>query len=329
MKQMEKITLNYPLFDGEKIIENTSVTLENGTITAVEASDAIDTTHFLMPALIDAHTHITTREHVTAMLKNGVAAACDVAAPASLIESASPFRIVSSAGMTMGTLNGKAYVKKAIQAGAAYIKVLLMEPNLMPKCALKEICQTAHENNLKVAVHAVSVKAVQMCVDCGADILIHVPMKQVFPEQLAIAISEKGIVLAPTLVMMEAFAHSDRNGYKPEHFKNAEDAVRLLHKHGVTILAATDANIGSFAPGVPYGTSLHREMKLLEQAGMSPIEILASATGNIAKTFGMDDLGMIASGKKAALLLLEGRPDQNITDTTKIKQIWIDGQPIL
>lgn len=66
--------------------------------------------------------------------------------------------------------------------------------------------------------------------------------------------------------MMETFANSGRNGYLPEHYQNAENAVRTLHKCGVTILAATDANIGSFAPAVEYGTSMYREMELLCKA---------------------------------------------------------------
>lgn len=325
----KKHTLNYPLFDGEKVIENASVVLENDMIIAVNESENVDTNHFLMPGLIDAHTHINTAKQIKAMLANGVTAACDVAASALLVESSKQFMIVSSAGMTMGTLNGKTYVKKAIQAGAAYIKVLLMEPTLMPKGILKDICQTAHENGIKVAVHATSVKAVHMSVDCGADILIHVPMKEVFPEELAKTIAQKGIAVAPTLVMMKTFAHSHRNGYKPEHFKNAEYAVRLLHKYGVQLLAATDANDGTYSLAVAYGTSLHYEMELLVRAGMTPIEVLTSATSNVTKVFGIDRLGMIAAGKKAVLLLIEGRPDKNITDTKKIKQIWIDGQPIL
>lgn len=40
------------------------------------------------------------------------------------------FEIVSSAGMTMGTLNGKSYVEKAKANGASYIKVLLMDPRV-------------------------------------------------------------------------------------------------------------------------------------------------------------------------------------------------------
>lgn len=306
-----------------------SVVVENGMITAINESRNADSHCFLLPGLIDAHTHMGTEVQVAEMLKNGVVATCDVAASPSLVEQSKFFKIFSSAGMTFGTLSGKSYVKKAIRNGAAYIKVLLFEPNLMPKGSLKEICATAHENGKKVAVHATSVKTVQMAVDCGADILLHVPIKEEYPLELAQKIATKGIVVAPTLVMMQTFANSGRNGYKPENFQNAKNAVRLLRKCGVTILAATDANDGSFSLPVAYGSALHTEMLLLSQCGMTEREVLASATSEIAKVFGIKNLGSIAVGQNATFVLVDGRPDKHIADTRNVKHMWIDGQQIL
>ena len=74
---------------------------------------------------------------------------------------------------------------------------------------------------------------------------------------------------------------------------------------------------------------MQREMELLVKSGMTPTEVCASATSKTAEVFGINDFGMIEKGKKAVLLLIEGRSDETITDTTKIKQIWIDGKPIL
>lgn len=329
MKFAAQTVLNYPLFDGEKVIENASVSIENGIITHIGRTENVDTSCFLMSGLIDAHTHINTISQTETMVRNGIVAACDVAASDSLIKSLKCFTIISSAGMTMGTLNGKCYVNKAIENGAKYIKVLLMEPNLMLKSVLKDICNTAHENGIKVAIHAVSVKAVKMSVDCGVDILIHVPMKDKFPKELAEIIASKGIAVAPTLVMMKAFSESNRNGYKTEHYKNAENAVKLLYECGAEILVATDSNDGSYAPLVEYGVSMHKEMELLVNAGLTPCEVLSGATNRVAETFDISDIGIVDEGKRADLLLIEGRPDKNITDISKIKQIWINGEPIL
>lgn len=323
---MSKIILNYPLFDGKTIIENASVVVEDGMITAVKEAESVDSRYLLMPGLIDAHTHMTSTCQISDMLKHGVVATCDVCAPSELVSNSEEFMIISSAGMTMGTLNGKGYVKKAVESGAKYIKVLMFEPNLMPKAALKSICTSAHGSNLKVAVHATSIKAEKIALECGADILLHVPMKEELPESLAMEIAECGISVAPTLVMMEAFSNSGRNGYLPEHYKNAENAVRTLHKSGVKLLAATDANNGSFAPAVAYGSSMYREAELLCKAGLTPAEVLTAATSSVCEVFDIDGLGFATAGKKATLVLVDGRPDKDITDIKNIKQIWIDGK---
>lgn len=323
---MSRMILNYPLFDGEKFLEKASVTLEDGVITAVAEAESVDSRYLLMPGLIDAHTHMTSACQLPAMLESGIVATCDVCAPRELVANSKALTIISSAGMTVGTLNGRGYVKKAIENGARYIKILLFEPNLMPKAALKSICTSAHGSNLKVAVHATSVKAERVAIECGADILLHVPMREELPESLAREIAEGGIAVAPTLVMMEAFSHSGRNGYLPKHYKNAENAVRTLHQCGVTLLAATDANDGNFAPAVAYGSSLHREAELLCKAGLSSAEVLASATSRICEVFGIDGLGSVAVGKKATLLLIDGRPDRDITAIKNVRQIWIDGE---
>lgn len=78
-----------------------------------------------------------------------------------------------------------------------------------------------------------------------------------------------------------------------------------------------------------YGTSLHRELELWVEAGVTPIDALAAATSKVAEVFGIDGFGTIEEGKRAVLILIEGRTEKEITDTTKIKQIWIDGKPIL
>ena len=96
---------------------------------------------------------------------------------------------------------------------ARYIKVLLFNPLSIGKPALCGIVKAAHSIGLKVAVHATQIAAVRQAVDAGADILLHVPMKEEYPPELAETIAGKGIAVAPTLVMIETFANSYRNGY--------------------------------------------------------------------------------------------------------------------
>ena len=196
------------------------------------------------------------------------------------------------------------------------------------KTALRGIVRAAHEKKLKVAVHATETATVRQAVDAGADILLHVPMKEPFPAELAKDIAEKKVAVAPTLVMMESFSRCGQFGYKESDYPNAEAAVSLLHDYGVTILTATDANSGGFVPAVAHGASIHREMKLLVKAGLTPLEALQGASAKAAVAFGIEKAGRIAPGWPATMVLVEGRPDREITDTAKIKKVWVRGCPL-
>lgn len=97
-----------------------------------------------------------------------------------------------------------------------------------------------------------------------------------------------------------------------------------------TVANASERYSGSdAAPGAPgsvFGVNLHIEMYLLaEKAGMPTQEVLRGATSLTADLFGWNDRGRIAEGLKADLLLVEGNPLSNITDTLNIKGIWRDG----
>jgi Amidohydrolase family len=106
---------------------------------------------------------------------------------------------------------------------------------------------------------------------------------------------------------------------------NALDAklVVLLHKAGVRLLAGTDDVTSYCLPG--FG--LHDELALLVQAGLSPGEALRTATLNPAEFLGREkELGSIAVGKRADLVLLERNPMDDIRNTTSIWGVIRDGQ---
>ena len=99
-------------------------------------------------------------------------------------------------------------------------------------------------------------------------------------------------------------------------------SLMAFHRAGLPILAGSD----SPNAGTTIGASLHLEMQLLVEAGMSPIDALRAATSAPAKAFGLQDRGRIAEGLTADLLLVDGKPDQNITDTRRISMIWKAGK---
>lgn len=63
----------------------------------------------------------------------------------------------------------------------------------------------------------------------------------------------------------------------------------------------------------------------MHEAGFTPQEALRAVTSLNAKRFGLHDRGLIAQGRKADLVLIEGNPLENIRDTLNLKAIWRDG----
>ncbi len=96
------------------------------------------------------------------------------------------------------------------------------------------------------------------------------------------------------------------------------EMVRLLHEAGVAILAGTDQ--------APDGASLHRELELLVEAGLSPAEAIVAATSRPTAFLGLIvEVGTVEVGKQADLVLLDGDPLADITNTRRIAAVVIGG----
>jgi hypothetical protein len=91
---------------------------------------------------------------------------------------------------------------------------------------------------------------------------------------------------------------------------------------GARLLIGTDAmNTGT----IP-GTSAHDELALLVAAGLTPYEALRAATANAGDFLGMRTVGTIAVGKRADLLLLDGNPLENVSNTRRITGVMLRGR---
>lgn len=329
--------LSCTVFDGKEVWEASTVVIKDGVITeeTVLKKGMADSEYFLMPGLIDAHAHLTSPYQMELLVKNGVTTVCDVSASKELQNAYDALNVWSSrTSVWMDVDDADAFVQNTIAQGGKYIKVVadlpqIMGGGIMEKTVLEEIVRCAHENNLKVAVHAISVDGVQMAVDAGVDLLIHIPIGETFPQGLAEQIAQKDIAVMPTMAMMQAFANSPLYGYKKTDYDDAKEAVALLHSLDVPILAATDSSDSFFVPQLKHGETIHKELELLVDAGLTPLEVLQGATTKPVEAFGISEAGVIAPGMKATMVLVEGRPDQKITDSTKIVQIWVNGKPIL
>jgi imidazolonepropionase-like amidohydrolase len=213
------------------------------------------------------------------------------------------------------------WVNGQVSDGADYIKVTA-EPSGFDQQTLNTLTHASHQRGKRVICHAVDYASAQRAVAANVDQLHHAPLDKALDITLGTQLRNNGQISVPTLAMMKAVVHN----FPIRNYSAAKETVNLLHTLGVPILAGTDGNNQRGVPAaVPFGSSMHLEMELLVDAGLSTVEALRAATNLPAKHFGLHDRGSIVPGMRADLLLIDGDPVANIKATRNIKKVWISG----
>jgi imidazolonepropionase-like amidohydrolase len=175
-------------------------------------------------------------------------------------------------------------------------------------------------------------------------------------QALVAALVEQGVMVDPTLTvfknmlllsdLQEIHNHADNalvperlkehwtnyrlsQGHTPgtrevrqKEFARYEELTGILYRAGVPLLVGTDAA----EPYCPPGWSLHQEMELLVESGVPAADVLASATLQNARVLKAEgDLGSIATGKRADLVILDADPTADIRHTRRIHAVIHDG----
>ena len=231
------------------------------------------------------------------------------------------------------------FVAKRVAEGVDFIKMIADPPNPGPPIpgkpcprgldvpTMKALVATAKEYSLLSIAHCLSPPGIINALDAGVDIVTHAPLAPALDggdrERSVIArMVHDGRICIPTLTMMKGAARSRHMDYD----STAKAAVTALHDLGVPLLAGTDCNSAVGVPySPPFGASLHDELKLLVQAGMSALEALRAATVSPAKYFRLRDRGSLEPGMRADLVLLGKNPLVDIANTTSIQKVWLAG----
>jgi len=99
--------------------------------------------------------------------------------------------------------------------------------------------------------------------------------------------------------------------------------LTALHRAGVPILLGTDAPQVFSVPGF----SIHREMAMMVEAGMTPFEVLQSGTRNVATYFGTSaESGTVEIGKRADLILLDANPLASAANVQRRAGVMVHGR---
>lgn len=136
-------------------------------------------------------------------------------------------------------------------------------------------------------------------------------------------IADSGVVVSPTLAVFEKQrGDKDTSAFHEIGFKQMEAFVGLAHKAGARIVVGSHSDV----PHARRGWAYQRELELLVESGLTPMQALVAGTMENARYFRISDrLGSIEAGKLADLVLVEGDPSKNISDMRRVKRVMLNG----
>jgi imidazolonepropionase-like amidohydrolase len=203
----------------------------------------------------------------------------------------------------------------------------------MGEDTLTALVAEAHAKGLEVFTHTVTVERGKQAARAGVDALAHSLLDAPVDAELIELMRKHGMRITPTLAVYEpvkmdhappADAQDRRVAQRRRNFATALANVRTLHDAGITVLVGTDAGM----PGTPHGRATLRELELLVQAGLTPADALRAGTAANAAALGLGDRGTIEVGKRADLVLVAGKPWDDIADMQRIERVFIGGRQV-
>lgn len=224
----------------------------------------------------------------------------------------------------------------------------------LPTDLMTKIIAYLHERGIRTTAHISNEKMAREAIEAGIDTLAHGPATGAITADFARWVAEKKIPIQTSLVVFDeirALAEGVEFLRTPEYaavvdpreplarevarqrylklgwpawfaaiFPYAQQNLRRIHDAGGTLVLATDR---TFAPAAL------RELELVADAGIAPLQVLRIATLNGAIFLGRErEMGSIEPGKLADLVLLDADPSRDIGAVRRVNRVWKGGREI-
>ena len=225
----------------------------------------------------------------------------------------------------------------------------------------RAIIDEAHKNHIRVFAHEYYLGDAKSLLAAGVDGFAHSIRDQPVDNELITAMKARGVFLIPTLVRDEVlFAYADnlkwvddpffQAGLEPgalgfirnpqyvekirqdpdiakyrEGLEMAKKNLKRLSDAGVKIAFGTDSGIPTRFPGYLE----HRELQLMVEAGLTPMQAIAAATNTNAEILGgAKQFGTLQAGHAAEFMVLDANPLDDIRNTEKLSAVWQAGKTV-
>ncbi len=229
---------------------------------------------------------------------------------------------------------------------------------------VKAAGDAGHAAGVPLAVHATELVVAKAALRAGADYLVHSIEDQPVDDEFIALAKKNHAIYCPTLFVSMGYRYALSNTWKateaekrladPQILAAMNDLdkipkdllpervaksmaepptpkpsatglanLRKVWDAGIPVAMGTDAgNIGTL-----HGPSVFREMELMTQAGLSPLQVLRSATVNGAKAMRLEgEIGVIGKGKLADLVILDADPLADVANLSRIHRVIKDGR---
>lgn len=250
--------------------------------------------------------------------------------PASTIYKGIRFLIEYGTRLVSDPEAARVEVQKLAGEGVDCIKTVYSSVNPLDPAAdlprlafpvLEAIVEEAHSMGLRVMAHTATGKEVDDVVRAGVDSVQHGIMSPDFTgfeDGLVQRMLDQETFYVPTLTAVELLEGMGFGGA----LRCSQRALKQLSDAGVRIALGTDSGV----PGVKLGSAVHRELELMVDSGLSPMQAIVAATGRAAEDLAQPDLGALQAGKRADLIAVTGDPSREIGDIRSIGLVVKDGE---
>lgn len=228
----------------------------------------------------------------------------------------------------------------------------------MPEEIYRAVIKRSHELGYRIATHMYYLDDATKLLDAGSDLLAHSVRDLPVDEAFILLLKEKNVAYCPTLTReLSTFVYGDTADFftdpfftkvydskiiqplndptRQEQIRNSVSAqtykkqlpiamanLKTLSDRGIPIVFGTDSGV----PTRFMGYFEHIEMSMMEEAGLTPMQIIVSASKNAAEFMGLKDLGTLSAGHYADFIVLDEDPLTTIKNVREISAIYIGGK---